>query len=207
LEKEERVVKTKHAGLGLLLVLLMLSGLFLLACGKEEIKTEGLTAAPVGEQVKEDDAEKAKKKARIREQELTEEQLREKALREKALAEEEARRQALAAGFENEDVFFEFDQFVLSDSAKAVLNKKAKWLKDRPNAKALIEGHCDERGSTEYNLALGQKRAEAAMQFILALGIDPSRVSTISFGKEKPADPGHNEAAWAKNRRAHFVLK
>jgi peptidoglycan-associated lipoprotein len=201
------VVKTKHAGLGLLLVLLMLSGLFLLACGKEEIKTEGLTAAPAGEQVKEDDAEKAKKRARIREQELTEQQLREKALREKALAEEEARRQALAAGFENEDVFFEFDQFVLSDSAKAVLNKKAKWLKDRPNAKALIEGHCDERGSTEYNLALGQKRAEAAMQFILALGINASRVSTISFGKEKPADQGHDEAAWSKNRRAHFVLK
>ncbi|HSO72078.1 MAG TPA: peptidoglycan-associated lipoprotein Pal [Thermodesulfobacteriota bacterium] len=201
------MVKKKHAGLGWLLALLILSGLFLLACGKKEIKTDGLTGAPVGEQVKEDDAEKAKKRARIREQELTEEQLREKTLREKALAEEEARRQAMAAGFENEDVFFEFDQFVLSDSAKAVLNKKAKWLKDRPNAKALIEGHCDERGSTEYNLALGQKRAEAAMQFILALGIEPSRVSTISYGKEKPVDPGNNEAAWAKNRRAHFILK
>ena len=201
------MVKTKHTGLGWLLALLILSGLFLLACGKKEIKTDGLTGVPGGEEVKEDDAEKAKKRARIREQELTEEQLREKALREKALAEEEARRQAMASGFENEDVFFEFDQFVLSDSAKAVLNKKAKWLKDHPNAKALIEGHCDERGSTEYNLALGQKRAEAAMQFILALGIDPSRVSTISFGKERLADPGHNEAAWAKNRRAHFILK
>ena len=196
------MVKTKHTGLGWLLALLILSGLFLLACGKKEIKTDGLTGAPGGEQVKEDDAEKAKKRARIREQELTEQQLREK-----ALAEEEARRQAMAAEFENEDVFFEFDQFVLSDSAKAVLNKKAKWLKDRPNAKALIEGHCDERGSTEYNLALGQKRAEAAMQFLIALGINPSRVSTISFGKERLADPGHNEAAWAKNRRAHFVLK
>lgn len=196
------MVKTKHTGLGWLLALLILSGLFLLACGKKEIKTDGLTAAPVGEQVKEDDAEKAKKRARIREQELTEQQLREK-----ALAEEEARRRAMGAEFENEDILFEFDQFVLSDSAKAVLNKKAKWLKDHPNSKALIEGHCDERGSTEYNLALGQKRAEAAMQYILALGINPSRVSTISFGKEQPADPGHNEAAWAKNRRAHFVLK
>jgi peptidoglycan-associated lipoprotein len=202
LEKEESVVKTKHTGLRWLLALLILSGLFLLACGKQEIKTDGLTGAPGGEQVKEDDAEKAKKRARIREQELTEQQLREK-----ALAEEEARRRTMAAEFENEDVYFEFDQFVLSDSAKAVLNKKAKWLKDHPNGKALIEGHCDERGSTEYNLALGQKRAEAAMQFILALGINTSRVSTISFGKEKPADPGQNEAAWAKNRRAHFVLK
>ena len=196
------MVKTRHKGLGWLLALLILSGLFLLACGKKEIKTDGLTGTPGGEQVKEDDAEKAKKRARIREQELTEQQLREK-----ALAEEEARRRAMGAEFENEDVFFEFDQFVLSDSAKAVLNKKAKWLKDHPNSKALIEGHCDERGSTEYNLALGQKRAEAAMQYILALGINPSRVSTISFGKEKPVDPGHNEAAWAKNRRAHFVLK
>jgi peptidoglycan-associated lipoprotein len=202
LEKEERVVKTKHAVLGWLLALLILSGLSLLACSKQEVKTDGLTSAPGGEQLKEDDAEKAKKRARIREQELTEEQLREK-----ALAEEEARRRTMAAEFENEDVYFEFDQFVLSDSAKAVLNKKAKWLKDHPNGKALIEGHCDERGSTEYNLALGQKRAEAAMQFIIALGVESSRVSTISFGKEKPPDPGHNEAAWAKNRRAHFVLK
>ncbi len=196
------MVKTKHTGLGWLLVLLILSSFFLLACSKKAIKSEGLTATPGSEQVKEDDAEKAKKHARIREQELTEQQLREK-----ALAEEEARRRAMAGEFENEDVYFEFDQFVLSDSAKAVLNKKAKWLKDHPNGKALIEGHCDERGSTEYNLALGQKRAEAAMQFILALGINPSRVSTISYGKEKPADPGHDEAAWAKNRRAHFVLK
>jgi peptidoglycan-associated lipoprotein len=202
LKKEDKSMKTTRTSLGCLLILLLISGLFLLACGKKEIQTEGLTTPPAGEQGKEDDAEKAKKRARIREQELTEQQLREK-----ALAEEEARRKAMAVEFENEDVYFEFDQFVLSDSAKAVLNKKAKWLKDRPNSKALIEGHCDERGSTEYNLALGQKRAEAAMQFIIALGITPARLSTISYGKEQPADPGHTEAAWAKNRRAHFILK
>ncbi len=97
---------------------------------------------------------------------------------------------------------------VLSDSAKAVLNKKAKWLRDHPNAKALIEGHCDERGSTEYNLALGQKTGRGGHAvYLMALGINPSRLSTISYGKERPADPGQNEAAWAKNRRAHFVLK
>ena len=135
--------------------------------------------------MKEDDAEKAKKRARIREQELTEQQLREK-----ALAEEEARRRAMAAEFENEDVFFEFDQFVLSDSAKAVLNKKAKWLKDHPNAKALIEGHCDERGSTEYNLALGQKRAEAAMQFITGLGHQPQPRLDYQFWKRKSGGSG-----------------
>jgi len=71
----------------------------------------------------------------------------------------------------------------------------------------LIEGHCDERGSAEYNLALGQKRADAAMKYLTSLGINANRISTISYGKEKPLDTGSNEAAWAKNRRAHFVLK
>jgi peptidoglycan-associated lipoprotein len=111
------------------------------------------------------------------------------------------------AHFESEDIHFEFDQYVLSDTAKQNLNKKAQWLKAYPSAKALIEGHCDERGSAEYNLALGQKRADAAMQYLVSLGINANRLSTISYGKEKPLDPGHTEAAWAKNRRDHFVLK
>jgi peptidoglycan-associated lipoprotein len=125
-------------------------------------------------------------------------------------SEEEARRKALAAAagsFENEDVYFEFDQFVLSEKAKAILNKKAQWLREHGTAKAQIEGHCDDRGSTEYNLALGQKRADAALQYLVALGISPTRLSTISYGKERPLDPAQNEAAWAKNRRAHFILK
>jgi peptidoglycan-associated lipoprotein len=189
-----------------MVLFLMLAGLMLSACSKKEIPTEGLTAQPTETKVQEDEAEKAKKRARIREQELTEQQLREK-----ALAEEEARRKAAlaakAAEFENEDVYFEFDQFVLSESAKAVLNKKAKWLREHADAKVLIEGHCDERGSTEYNLALGQKRADAALQYLVALGINPSRLSTISYGKERPVDAGHDEAAWGKNRRVHFVLK
>ena len=197
-------MEIKKGHLGVLMVFLLLGGLLLFGCGKKEIQTEGLDAKPGGEQIQDDDAEKAKKRARVREQELSEQQLREK-----ALAEEEARRKALgvAGEFENEDVFFEFDQFVLSETAKTVLNKKGKWLREHPNAKALIEGHCDERGSTEYNLALGQKRADGALQYLVALGISPSRLSTISFGKEKPLDPGHTEAAWNKNRRAHFVLK
>jgi len=87
------------------------------------------------------------------------------------------------------------------------LNKKAQWLKNFPAAKATIEGHCDERGSAEYNLALGQKRADAALQYLLSLGINANRISSVSFGKEKPLDSGATEAAWAKNRRAHFVLR
>ncbi len=131
----------------------------------------------------EDEAEKAKKRVRIREQEL----------REKALREEEARRQKEhleKARFESEDIHFEFDQAILSDTAKQNLNKKAQWLKDFPAAKVLIEGHCDERGSAEYNLALGQKRADAAMNYLTSLGINASRISTISYGKEKPLDAG-----------------
>jgi peptidoglycan-associated lipoprotein len=187
------------------MIILLLGGLLLFGCSKKEIQTEGLVTQPGEGQLVDEEAEKAKKRARIREQELTEQQLREK-----ALAEEEARRKAMAAAagsFENEDVYFEFDQFVISEGAKAVLNKKAQWLREHTAAKALIEGHCDERGSTEYNLALGQKRADAALQYLVALGISPSRLSTISYGKERPVDPGQNETAWAKNRRAHFVLK
>jgi peptidoglycan-associated lipoprotein len=187
------------------MIIVLLGGLLLFGCSKKEIQTDGLVTKPGEGQLADEEAEKAKKRARIREQELTEQQLREK-----ALAEEEARRKALTAAagsFENEDVYFEFDQFVISESAKAVLNKKAQWLREHATAKALIEGHCDERGSTEYNLALGQKRADAALQYLVALGISPSRLSTISYGKERPADPGQNETAWAKNRRAHFVLK
>jgi peptidoglycan-associated lipoprotein len=198
-------VKMKTGISWMVMISLLLGGLLLFGCSKKEIQTEGLVSQPGEGQVTDDEADKAKKRARIREQELTEQQLKEK-----ALAEEEARRKALAAAsgpFENEDIYFDFDQSVLSESAKAILNKKAQWLREHATAKAQVEGHCDERGSTEYNLALGQKRADAALQYLVALGINPGRLSTISYGKERPVDPGQNEAAWAKNRRAHFVLK
>jgi len=80
-------------------------------------------------------------------------------------------------------------------------------MKKNPGAKVQIEGHCDERGTPEYNLALGQRRADSTKKYLVNLGIDGSRLSTISYGEEKPADPGHNEAAWAKNRRAVFDIR
>ena len=201
-------MRAKQAGFGLLIILFFVSSLFLFSCGKKAVKSEGIVSKPPT--ATEDEAEKAKKRVRIKEQEASEQALREKALREKALSEEEARRLKEASDkshFESEDIYFEFDQYILSDTAKQNLNKKAQWLKNFPAAKALIEGHCDERGSAEYNLALGQKRADAAMQYLVSLGISADRVSTVSYGKEKPIDTGSNEAAWAKNRRAHFVLK
>jgi peptidoglycan-associated lipoprotein len=95
----------------------------------------------------------------------------------------------------------------LRDDAKDILKKHAQWLKEHPSVRLIIEGHCDERGTSEYNLALGQKRADSAKAYLVQLGIDPSRIETVSFGEEIPLDPGHDESAWAKNRRAEFVVK
>lgn len=106
-----------------------------------------------------------------------------------------------------ERIHFDFDSYVLSQQARDILTRDAEaLLKKMPTVKVSIEGHCDERGSDEYNLALGEKRAKAAQSYLVALGIPAGRLSTISYGKEKPLDPGHNEAAWAMNRRAEFVI-
>jgi peptidoglycan-associated lipoprotein len=106
-----------------------------------------------------------------------------------------------------EDVFFDFDKYNLREDAIVSLEKNAEELKKFPEVRILIEGHCDERGTEDYNLALGEKRAKAARDYLVNLGIDPSRIEIISYGESRPFDPGHNEEAWAKNRRAHFVIK
>lgn len=196
-------MKAKQTGFWVMIMFFLFSGFFLFSCGKKEIKGEGIVSNPPAPM--ENEAEKGKKQVRIKEQEPAD-----LGMKERALKEEEARRMKEAAEkarFESEDILFEFDQYILSDTARQNLNKKAQWLQKFPSAKVLIEGHCDERGSAEYNLALGQKRADAAMQYLVSLGINANRISTISYGKEKPLDPGHTEAAWAKNRRDHFVLK
>jgi peptidoglycan-associated lipoprotein len=106
-----------------------------------------------------------------------------------------------------ETVYFDFDKSDLRQDARNVLAKNAEvMLKSKPAAKIKIEGHCDERGSAEYNLALGERRAKSAMQYLITLGVKPERLSIISYGKEKPAVQGNDEAAWAKNRRAEFVI-
>ena len=105
-----------------------------------------------------------------------------------------------------EDIYFDFDKSVLTPAAQDNLLRKAEWLRENPDATVTIEGHCDERGTNEYNLALGDRRAESAKSFLVDLGIDPMRLTTISYGEERPVDPRHNEEAWAKNRRGHFVV-
>jgi peptidoglycan-associated lipoprotein len=103
-------------------------------------------------------------------------------------------------------VFFDFDKSVLKAEARATLERQAEWLKKYPDKIITIEGHADERGTREYNLALGERRATAAKDYLVALGVDTSRITTISYGKERPFAVGHNEAAWALNRRAVTVI-
>ena len=105
------------------------------------------------------------------------------------------------------DVFFAFDKYNLTGESKGILEGNAAEMRRASNSRIIIEGHCDERGTKSYNLALGEKRANAARDYLVALGINQSRITVISYGKERPFDTGHNEAAWAKNRRAHFVIK
>jgi len=108
--------------------------------------------------------------------------------------------------FQNQDIFFDFDKYDLRTDARGTLDRKAAFLNQNSSVRSQIEGHCDERGTNEYNLALGERRANAARRYLTTAGISDARLSTISYGEERPLDPGHNEAAWARNRRAHFVV-
>jgi peptidoglycan-associated lipoprotein len=104
------------------------------------------------------------------------------------------------------DAYFDLDKSDLRDDARAALTKDAEFLRSYPQVKVSIEGHCDERGSTEYNLGLGQRRSEAAKNYLISLGITADRMETTSWGKERPACSEHTEECWQQNRRAHFVL-
>jgi peptidoglycan-associated lipoprotein len=105
------------------------------------------------------------------------------------------------------DIHFEYDKYNITDEAAGLLSQNADYLMKNPEVSILIEGNCDERGTEEYNLALGEKRALAARDYFVRFGIDKSRLSIISYGEERPLDPASNEEAWAKNRRDHFVIQ
>lgn len=106
-----------------------------------------------------------------------------------------------------ETVYFAFDSSELSATAQRTLRDNATWLKAHPEVNVVIEGHCDERGTIEYNLALGQRRASSVRDYLTSLGVERGRMRLVSYGEERPVDPGHNEAAWSQNRRAAFVLE
>ncbi|MGQ9618013.1 MAG: peptidoglycan-associated lipoprotein Pal [Candidatus Aminicenantia bacterium] len=131
----------------------------------------------------------------IKEPELTEEEI----FRMKSI--EELNREAPL-----KRIHFDFDKYFIRDDQKPTLEGNAEWLKKFSTVKILIEGHCDERGTEEYNMALGEKRAKSTMNYLISLGISPERIKIISYGKSRPLDPGHNEEAWSLNRRAEFVI-
>jgi len=169
------------------------------SCAKKELKTETTMS-------EEEARRQAEEEARRRELER-QAAIQEESLREGELKADSERMQSTREMFENEDVFFEFDSASLSVEAQEILRAKFEWLRDNPGARITIEGHCDERGTNEYNLALGDRRAYTAKAFLTDLGIDDARLATISYGEEQPIDPRASEEAWAKNRRAHFVIK
>ncbi len=105
------------------------------------------------------------------------------------------------------DVYFAFDSYDIDTTNRSILQSNAMWLKENTESRFVVEGHCDERGTPEYNMALGQKRAQAVYDYLRGLGIGASRMSTVSYGEELPLDPRHNEVAWSKNRRAHFRIE
>jgi peptidoglycan-associated lipoprotein len=186
----------------LALWLLIPGVMFATSCAKKQVVSEPAVTA------EEEDAEARRLAAeRERQEALEKQRLREEGLAEEAKARIQREARAARESFLNELIHFEFDKSRLLPEAKAILRVKAEWLKANPEARAIIEGHCDERGTNEYNLALGDRRAQSAKTYLVDLGIAAERLTCISYGEERPLDPGHNEAAWAKNRRAQFVLE
>ncbi|MEW5912986.1 MAG: peptidoglycan-associated lipoprotein Pal [Thermodesulfobacteriota bacterium] len=162
-----------------------------MGCAKDKVgPTAGLTEA---------EKARAEQERRMREQRLREAQLKEQQAR--------SAEAKLRDVFVNQDIHFEYDRYDLTPEAKQILNDKAAFLQQHPQIKVIIEGHCDERGSNAYNMALGEKRAKATAAYLEAMGVSGSRIETVSYGEERPLVMGHTEQAWAANRRAHFVIK
>ena len=182
--------------------------LFSVSCAKKAVMTEPSTTDTSAADEAARQAEMEKQKAMELQKQMEEERLAAEAAA-AALAAEAMQRDMMMAKnrFLSENIYFDFDNATLDYQAQELLKQKAMWLRDNPDANAVIEGHCDERGTNAYNLALGERRAESAKSFLVNLGISSTRLTTISYGEEKPVDMGQNEESWAKNRRASFVLE
>jgi len=190
----------------LILGFILSSFLFTASCAKKQVREE----APPSAALEREAAERARAEAEA----MAEAEAKARAeAEERARAEAEAKARAEAEAkaremrnFESELICFDFDKSELKPAAQETLTKKASWLKANLDYSVRIAGHCDERGTNEYNLALGERRANSAAKYLIALGVGEDRISTVSYGEEMPADPGHNEEAWAKNRRDEFSL-
>ena len=216
------MTRKKLLWIGLVVMVSLLSVAFFAGCAKKaSLREETMvtqeqkpTAQAPAKVVAED--KEAKERA-LREQALRDKAAREQAAREAAdkAAREAAERANREAGekqaaimkeLQIRDIHFDFDKHNLKPEVKAILKAGAPAYLRYTNYKLVIEGNCDERGTVEYNLALGHKRADEAAKYLVDLGIGKERIKTISYGKERPLDLGHNKTAWAKNRRDHFVV-
>jgi peptidoglycan-associated lipoprotein len=191
----------KLAVVGVAVALLFSSGIS--GCAKKQLKEEG------GKVESQKPMEVEKPKEAPGKKGPSEEEMKREAAKEAPPGPKEQPEPVEAARAEKalKDVYYDFDKYDIKPAEAKKLQDNAAWIKANPKVLVTIEGHCDERGTVEYNLALGERRAEAAKRYLISLGVKASRLKTISYGKSKPVDPGHDEAAWAKNRRAHFVVQ
>jgi len=203
-------MKRKSICIGIMTVIFCISMMLMTGCAKKAVsKDEGLVAG-------EKKAAAARSEADIKKREA-EATAKEEAARKLAAEQQKEdvkelalKRDAAAAAAEKdqtafEDIYFVFDKSTIEPEAREILKRLASLLGSNKNYSLVVEGHCDERGTVEYNLALGQRRADAAMKYLVDLGLDKESIKTITYGKERPLETGHDEEAWTKNRRAHFL--
>lgn len=188
-------------------------GLILMGCPKKTVVKDEPSAKTEAAKIETEQVAKEKERE-VKEKEVKE---KEAARLKEEQAKKEFERSLVAKrtpGIEGEvfessllkPIFFDYDKYDIRPADTEILKGNSALLKKFPNMKIQIEGHCDERGTNEYNLALGERRANSTKKYLTSLGVTADRVSTISYGEEKPMDPSHNEEAWTKNRRAHFVI-
>ena len=204
-------MKRNSVCIGIMAVIFCISMMLMTGCAKKAVsKDEGLVAGDqkAAAAQSEADAKKKEAEAAAKEEatrklaaEQQKEDVKELALKRDAAAAAAAEKEQTAF----EDIYFVFDKSTIEPEAREILKRLASLLGSNKNYSLVVEGHCDERGTVEYNLALGQSRADAAMKYLVDLGLDKESIKTITYGKERPLDPGHDEEAWAKNRRAHFL--
>lgn len=196
----------KRKLMGLMLVLLCLSAVFYVGCASKQttVKSEAT--------ITDDAAAKAASEKALKDRDQKDAALRAQAEKDRKLKGQEVKASANAkiekmTNNVVKDIHFDFDMYAIRPADRDILLQNANYFLANKNVKITTEGYCDERGTAEYNLALGQRRADEAKKYLTAVGVDKSKMETISYGEDNPVDTGHNEEAWAKNRRAHFIFK
>jgi len=186
-----------------LIVLLLIStlSLSLASCATPPKEEAAVEVQPTEEEL---ERQRQEEMERQRQEEL--ERMRQEEMAEMAMVDEGEGARAEFDVSQLQNIYFDFDKYDIKDEYRDVLSQNAEYLRENPDVLIQIEGHCDERGTEEYNLGLGERRANAVKEYLISLGISEDRLYTISYGEEMPADPGHNEAAWAKNRRSEFKI-